>query len=436
MADINTSTPRKIAKTAEIPAAVAKNIVKYRKREAKIHDLNELQYLPGVNKSIFKKICQNLKVIEKTAISPNQEEFQSIPRRKAATDSYVAKLKAKKQTHKSTNGSKAGQRCSNFHKKTVTNQMNIDLPIIAITPEKRQRNVLKTFTPCSVRKSLSGAHIVAVYQAAEDTQENKTNSNSATNDTQQDDLAKLSTQVIPPDSSEYVPKKSRGKYLAKKHASSQVTDPEKVSSIVKWLETVPSPKNRTIKYPQADQARPIAEKTPDVKKVNQQSFKYGAGVHKRNQSTNTHQLVKGERQISDSYTKKRESSNFRRRKTNSPIEKKEQRRVSDALCPASPGVSSPPRKESPGSNDPKRDYRSSISKTPDDHRSVSEDGKQTSVEKHRRSRSGTLETGQREKRRRHLAGDSTDRHRRHSKHRRDTFGSQQGESEGSFCTLL
>ena len=254
MADINTTTQRKLAKTAKISTSVAKTIVQFRKREAKIQTLEQLRDLPGIDSGVFEKICKSFKVNQRTAKSIPKYRNTEIPKdekvnkKTKATDTnkpYSSKSPAVKQ-HKTIAKTDIGE-CSTHPVGINKTDCIPTLPVIAVTPEKgvaKQSN-LKTYTPCSVRTSLSGGHIVAIYEIVQATQDesdaaggnqqrNQAISNSDEHDyaTIQDNSTKWSTQVIPPDSSDYTLRKK----LTKHHSS--IPNIDKVSSIEKWLRTV------------------------------------------------------------------------------------------------------------------------------------------------------------------------------------------------------
>ena len=254
MADINTTTQRKLAKTAKISTSVAKTIVQFRKREAKIQTLDQLRDLPGIDNGVFEKICKSFKVNQRTAKPipkyrdteiPKNEKVNLKTKATCTNNPYSAKSTAVKQ-HKTIAKTDIGE-CS----KRPVGINNTDciptLPVIAVTPEKgvAKQSTLKTYTPCSVRTSLSGGHIVAIYEIVQATQDESdaaggnqqsnqaiSNSDEHAYATIQDNSTKWSTQVIPPDSSDYTIRKK----LTKHHSS--IPNVDKVSSIEKWLQTV------------------------------------------------------------------------------------------------------------------------------------------------------------------------------------------------------
>ena len=254
MADINTITQRKLANTAKIPASVAKTIVQFRKREAKIQTLDQLRDLPGIDHGVFEKICKSFKVNQRTAKSipkyrdteiPKDEKVNKKTKATNTNKPYSAKSTAVKP-QKTTAKTDIGE-CSTHPVGINKTDCIPTLPVIAVTPEKggaKQSN-LKSYTPCSVRTSLSGGHIVAIYEIVRATQDESdaaggnqqrnqaiSHSDEHAYATIQDNSTKWSTQVIPPDSSDYTLRKK----LTKHHSS--IPNVDKVSSIEKWLRTV------------------------------------------------------------------------------------------------------------------------------------------------------------------------------------------------------
>ena len=254
MADINTTTQRKLAKTAKISTSVAKTIVQFRKREAKIQTLDQLRDLPGIDHGVFEKICKSFKVNQRTAKSIPQYRDTEIPKDKKVNKKTKATNTNKPYSVKSTAVKPQKTTAKTDIGECSTHPVGINktdciptLPVIAVTPEKgvaKQSN-LKSYTPCSVRTSLSGGHIVAIYEIVRATQDESdaaggiqqrnqaiSNSDEHAYATMQDNSTKWSTQVITPDSSDYMHRKK----VSKHHSS--IPNVDKVSSIEKWLQTV------------------------------------------------------------------------------------------------------------------------------------------------------------------------------------------------------
>ena len=372
-----------IAKIAEIPIEVAKTIVQYRKREAKIQDLSEIRNLPNVSESLFQKICKTFRVIKATAKS-----------------SVTQKVSIRKQKAEDLSSRKKNNVISQVQNPCVacscepSQQFKPCLPVIAVSPNN-SRNNMKTFTPCSVRKSLSGAHIVAIYELAQGTQPNQTDT-SASDPTSnsKDDKANFSTKVAAPASCQSVKKVDEKKL--KKKGTHPSFDSEKVSSIEKWLNTVPS---------QFDRKR----------------------VDYRNMHEKKHEAVPNLRAPS--------TSNNKRSILASQGSKRHQREES-----AVPGPSKATRRALYMDSRDFTKHQRSKSKTQGDHlllysaernqrREKSRENRMSPRKRHRTPRAE-------KKRRRHLAGDDIHRHRRYSRRKSLRPGEDQDANEGFTCILL
>ena len=409
MADINTSTYRKIAKTANIPVSVAKSIVQFRKREAKIQGLNELRNLPGVDKNIFEKICEKFKVIQRTAKSlPKDEKANKQTGGKITNNSYLAKFKSSKKLQRETETRKDDfGECSTCvacrKKKAVTP----NLPVIAVTPEKRntKQNKLKTYTPCSVRPSLSGGHIVAIYELVQEVQENKTNSNGTFNDNVHGS-ARWSTRVMPPDSSQY-----RHRKIPETQYCS-IADIDKLSSIQKWLETVPPPKARTTSNKNV--ANILAE---DQDLFVSLPKEHETQVLKHSQSRKTVEGIKVKRRISVSPHQHRTAAHH-------------PNGSSDVLERTNTGTSG--RIDTPEQTCTQRRDKTERS----DNRCKQLEYRLPSAEG--RSRSSYVQDRLERERRRHTAGDDRYRRKRHTKHIREYIDGPETDMDlrGAFCVLM
>ena len=389
MADINTSTQGKIAKTADIPLHVAKSIVQYRKREAKIKDLCELRNLPGVNEEIFQKICKTFKIVKRTAKSP---VISKVTFRKQKTEDSIARIKIKDTTTAQIQ-SPCGACCCEHYQ-----QFQPCLPVIAISPSKKSSsNSLKTFTPCSVRKSLSGAHIVAIYELAKRSQRNETDtcaSNSNLAGRMKDDKANLSTRVAPPTT--YQSAKNSCKVTPKRiDAHPSGFDPEKVSSIEKWLNTVQT------HYDGRRKARRIDEMKHDD--VNQRA------------SSSPHREISIRASLVDGHHNRPDS--------------------------AVPGTSKPARRSLyVDSRDLAKHQRIRSKSRGQDgnlsHTAEAKERHEKSRDKHLTPRNHHRSPRLEKKRHRHIAGDDVHRHRRHSRHRSLRHEDNLDINEGSNCIVL
>ena len=372
-----------IAKIAEIPIEVAKTIVQYRKREAKIQDLSEIRNLPNVSESLFQNICKTFRVVKATAKSSVTTKV-SIRKQKAED------LSARKKNNDISQIQSPCSACRCEH----SQQFKPCLPVIAVSPNKSSRNSMKTFTPCSVRKSLSGAHIVAIYELVQGTQPNQTDT-SASDPTSnsKDDKANISTQVAAPASCESV-KKVDDKKLKKNGAHSSF-DSAKVSSIEKWLSTVPS---------QFDRKR----------------------VDYRSKHEKIHVAVPNLRAPSTSNNKRSILANQKARH--------HQHEES-----AVPGTSKATRRALYVDSRDFAKHNERESRMRDDHLLHSNERKQ----RREKSRENRLSPRSRhrtprveKKRRRHLAGHDIHRHRRYSRRKRLRPGEDQDANEGFTCILL
>ena len=392
MADINTSTQRKIAKTADIPLHVAKSIVQYRKREAKIKDLCELRNLPGVNEEIFQKICKTFKIVKRTAKSP---VISKVTFRKQNAEDSIARVKNKDTTTKQMKSPCGACRCEH------SQQLKPHLPVIAISPSRKSSiNSLKTFTPCSVRKSLSGGHIVAIYELAKRSQRNETDT-CASNSNLRGHKANLSTRVAP--ATTYQSAKNSCNVTPKRAgALPSGFDPEKVSSIEKWLNTVQT------HYHGRRNARRIDEKKHDD--VNQRA------------SSSPHREI-SIREISIRA---------------SPVDGHHNRPDS-----AVPGTSKPARRSLyVDSRDLAKHQRIRSKSRGQDgnlsHTAEAKERHEKSRDKHLTPRNHHRSPRLEKKRHRHIAGDDVHRHRhrRHSRHRSLRHEDNLDINEGYTCIVL
>lgn len=224
MADINVCSPRMLSAETGISASMAKKIVKYRKREAKIRKFSELWGIEGMNKSVMHSL-------RSSCVINNGSGTKS---RKGNTKNKM------KQTEKSYKGAASSLRLEDLRSGTSRSDEGIGLqntpvtliiPVCKVLPQCTTNE--RIFTPQSLQASTSGNKLTAVYHVSPS---NRGHVSSA-----KVNLDALSTTVQPPST------------LASTLSSAVDTRPKTLSpskeqSICRWLNTIPR-RSVHLKYP-------------------------------------------------------------------------------------------------------------------------------------------------------------------------------------------
>lgn len=228
MADINACSPRKLSAETGIPASMARNIVKYRKREAKIRKFSELWGIEGMNKSVMHSLRSSC-VINNESLKPT------------GTKSRKGKTKNKtKQTERSYKGVtsplrledlQSGASRSDIGAGLQNTPVTLIIPVCKVLPQCTTNEIV--FTPQSLQASTSGNKLTAVYHVSP--------SNQGHVSTAKVNFDTLSTTVQPP--STLVSTLSSGMDTRPKTLS-----PSKEQSICRWLNSIPR-RSVHLKYP-------------------------------------------------------------------------------------------------------------------------------------------------------------------------------------------
>ena len=156
MADLNACSSRKLSSDAGISASMANKIVKFRKREAKIHNFSELWKVKGMNRSIINNIKSNFKINRSSAGATGNTSFSS-------------KRSPKQVETNITQNNRRVTYLQDQENQTDDSYMStgmVDTPITVILPVCRSTKAddIQIVVPQMLQTSPSGSKLTAVYQ--------------------------------------------------------------------------------------------------------------------------------------------------------------------------------------------------------------------------------------------------------------------------------